>query len=70
MVSLLDQMRHMLEDLGDGRGVTDPVSGEVALRLWPQKAAKKARPAAKRAPARRGGKKRPGAKRAGGKRRR
>jgi hypothetical protein len=70
MGSLLDQMRHMLEDLGDGRGVTDPVSGEVALRIWPPKAAKKARPAAKRAPAKRGGKKRPAAKRAGAKRRR
>ena len=29
------QMRHLLEDLGGGMGVTDPVSGEVAVRLWP-----------------------------------
>lgn len=27
MLALLDGFRHMLEDLGSGRGVTDPVSG-------------------------------------------
>ncbi len=32
MIAELDQMRHMLEDLGGGRGVTDPVSGEIVSR--------------------------------------
>jgi hypothetical protein len=56
MISLLDGMRAMLEDLGAGLGVTDPVSGNVVARMGaPKKAAKK--PAApkrkaKRAPAR------------------
>ena len=70
MIGFLDQVRHLLEDLGGGLGVTDPVSGEVALRLWPPKAAKKARPAGKRRPAKRAKGKRPAAKRAAGKRRR
>lgn len=48
MISFLDQFRHLLEDLGGGLGVTDPVSGEVAVRLWPPQAAKQARPAGKR----------------------
>jgi hypothetical protein len=33
MVALLDTFRSMLEDLGDGRGVTDPVSGPVVAEL-------------------------------------
>jgi hypothetical protein len=33
MIGQLDQMRHMLEDLGGDLGVTDPVSGEVVLQL-------------------------------------
>jgi hypothetical protein len=74
MIGFLDSVRHLLEDLGGGLGVTDPVSGAVAVRLWPPKAEKRARPAArgrakKRAPAKRGGAKR-GAKRSAGKRRR
>lgn len=74
MIGFLDSVRHLLEDLGGGLGVTDPVSGEVAVRLWPPKAAKKARPAAKarakeRAPAKRGGARR-GATRSAGRRRR
>jgi hypothetical protein len=32
MVAELDQMRHMLEDLGNGLGVTDPASGEIVSR--------------------------------------
>ena len=28
MIESLDGVREMLEDLGDGRGVTDPISGE------------------------------------------
>ena len=33
MVGILDRFRDMLEDLGDGLGVTDPVSGEVVLSV-------------------------------------
>jgi hypothetical protein len=33
MISTLDSFRGMLEDLGGGLGVTDPVSGEVAVEL-------------------------------------
>ena len=32
MVEELDRMRHMLEDLGSGLGVTDPASGEIVAR--------------------------------------
>jgi hypothetical protein len=74
MIGFLDSVRHLLEDLGGGLGVTDPVSGQVAVRLWPPKAAKKSRPAAKRGPAKRSAGKRAaagrGAKRSAGKRRR
>jgi hypothetical protein len=68
MISFLDQVRHLLEDLGGGLGVTDPVSGEVAIRLWPPKDAEKARPAGKRRPAKRAAAKRTGAKRSASKR--
>ncbi|HEX5420241.1 MAG TPA: DUF718 domain-containing protein [Gammaproteobacteria bacterium] len=33
MIATLDTFRDMLEDLGGGRGVTDPVSGPVVLEL-------------------------------------
>lgn len=33
MIGVLDSFRADLEDLGDGLGVTDPVSGEVVLAL-------------------------------------
>jgi len=33
MIGMLDTFRDMLEDLGNGLGVTDPVSGEVVLTL-------------------------------------
>jgi hypothetical protein len=33
MIARLDSFRDTLEDLGGGLGVTDPVSGEVVLRL-------------------------------------
>ncbi len=33
MISTLDIFRDTLEDLGGGLGVTDPVSGEVVLKL-------------------------------------
>jgi hypothetical protein len=41
MISLLDTFRASLEDLGNGLGVTDPVSGEVVLKLAASKSAKK-----------------------------
>ena len=33
MIKDLDTMRDLLEDLGNGLGVTDPVSGEVVAEL-------------------------------------
>jgi hypothetical protein len=33
MIAMLDGFRHMLEDLGGGRGVTDPVSGEAVVEF-------------------------------------
>lgn len=33
MIATLDSFRHLLEDLGGGLGVTDPVSGPVVLNL-------------------------------------
>ena len=33
MVKILDRFRHMLEDLGDDLGVTDPVSGEAVVDI-------------------------------------
>jgi hypothetical protein len=64
MIALLDRFREVLEDLGGGLGVTDPVSGEVVVKLAVPKAAKK-----RRGPARRKAK-RAAPKRAGGRLRR
>ena len=33
MIGMLDSFRATLEDLGNGLGVTDPVSGEVVVEL-------------------------------------
>jgi hypothetical protein len=33
MIESLDAMRDMLEDLGGGRGVTEPYSGEAVVEL-------------------------------------
>lgn len=33
MIATLDGIRDLLEDLGGGLGVTDPVSGEAVLRI-------------------------------------
>jgi hypothetical protein len=33
MIANLDKSRDMLEDLGNGLGVTDPVSGEVVIQI-------------------------------------
>jgi heme-degrading monooxygenase HmoA len=40
MIELLDGFRGMLEDLGGGLGVTDPISGDVVVRITPPKARK------------------------------
>jgi quinol monooxygenase YgiN len=42
MIGLLDSFRDILEDLGGGLGVTDPVSGESVVKLSVAKAKKKA----------------------------
>ena len=33
MIANLDKARHLLEDLGGGLGVTDPVSGEAVAEV-------------------------------------
>ena len=33
MIAMLDEVRDLLEDLGGGLGVTDPVSGETVVEL-------------------------------------
>jgi quinol monooxygenase YgiN len=35
MIASLDKLRPILEDLGGGRGVTEPWSGDVVLNLRP-----------------------------------
>jgi hypothetical protein len=62
MIALLDRFREILEDLGGGLGVTDPVSGEVVAKLAAPKAAKK-RPAPVRRKAKRAATKRTAGKR-------
>lgn len=59
MIAFLDGVREMLEDLGNGLGVTDPVSGDVVAKLKPvaRKAAKKSKPKAASKPARKRAKK-------------
>jgi hypothetical protein len=42
MIGMLDSMRDLLEDLGGGLGVTDPVSGDVVVNLAAQRVARKA----------------------------
>jgi hypothetical protein len=41
MISMLDRVRGMLEELGSELGVTDPVSGESVVRFGAPKVAKK-----------------------------
>ena len=48
MIGMLDGFREMLEDLGSGLGVTDPISGETVLQLKTRAAAKRAKPKAKK----------------------
>jgi hypothetical protein len=38
MINILDGFREHLEDLGGGLGLTDPVSGEVVVKLRTAKA--------------------------------
>ena len=42
MIANLDRLRPLLEDLGGGRGVTEPWSGEVQLHLRPDVSAESA----------------------------
>jgi len=49
MIALLDIFRDHLEDQGGGLGLTDPVSGEVVVKLPASKPAKKASGKAKKA---------------------
>ena len=52
MIGMLDKLRDLLEDLGGGLGVTDPVSGDVVVKLdaarVARKPAKKKKSAAKK----------------------
>ena len=69
MISMLDQVRGFLEDLGSDLGVTDPISGESLVKFGPPKkvAKKAAKKAAKKSTAKRGGAKKSAAKRTKGK---
>jgi hypothetical protein len=48
MIAMLDGMRELLEDLGGGLGVTDPVSGDAVVKLRAPKAAKKKKAATRK----------------------
>lgn len=49
MIGMLDTFRDMLEDLGNGLGITDPISGETVLQLkGAAKAKARAKPKAKK----------------------
>jgi hypothetical protein len=47
MLGMLDGFRDMLEDLGGGLGLTDPVSGEAVVVIGPRGGRPKAKPRAK-----------------------
>jgi hypothetical protein len=57
MIAFLDQFRAMLEDLGGGLGVTDPVSGKAVAKLAATKVVTKKKAPARRKPARKPSKK-------------
>lgn len=40
MIAVLDTLRDALEDLGDGLGLTDPVSGDAVVELASQRPAR------------------------------
>ena len=65
MISMLDQVRGLLEVLGSDLGLTDPISGESVMKFGPPK--KAAKKAAGRGTAKRGGAKKSAAKRTKGK---
>jgi len=44
MIDMLDTFREHLQDLGDGLGMTDPLSGDVVAQVKPAKARKTTRP--------------------------
>ncbi|MDQ2963250.1 MAG: antibiotic biosynthesis monooxygenase [Pseudomonadota bacterium] len=69
MIAMLDEVRDLLAELGGGLGLTDPVSGEVVVKLAAPKAAKK-RPARVRRTTKPTAGKRPAGKRAAAKRKR
>ena len=52
MIAFLDGFRDMLEDLGSGLGVTDPVSGRAVAKLAAPKVAKKKAAPVRRKPKR------------------
>jgi hypothetical protein len=52
MIAFLDGFRDMLEDLGSGLGVTDPVSGQAVAKLAAPKVAKKKAAPVRRKPKR------------------
>jgi hypothetical protein len=52
MIAFLDGFRDMLEDLGGGLGVTDPVSGQAVAKLAAPKVAQKKKAPARRKPKR------------------
>jgi hypothetical protein len=49
MIAMLDSFRSILEDLGSGLGVTDPVSGAAVLEMRPRSQAGRSRAPAKAA---------------------
>jgi hypothetical protein len=54
MIGMLDHVRDMLEDLGGGLGVTDPVSGETVVELPAKAGGAGRRSSQKRSPRKRG----------------
>ena len=52
MATFLDAFRDMLEDLGNGLGVTDPVSGQAVVKFAAPKVATKKKASEKKVPAR------------------
>ena len=57
MIAILDTLRELLEDLGDDRGVTDPVSGDVVVTVAAPKPKKKPKSKPKKAAKKKQGKK-------------
>ena len=66
MIAFLDSFRDMLEDMGGGLGVTDPISGDSVVEFSASKAAKKKR-AKKKSDKKKDGKKSGGKSKAKGK---